>query len=199
VRTRDAQTGAEVWRADFSAMRVVLMRDAKSGEQASVVALRGDDGRADRHRVHDQVRRRARANVANSGLGVFAPVPEKITERFPAVTDPASLCRISRELIRRRYREVNVATPDDGGDPAAYLTAAMREELAGQVGTGYCRWDEAGQTFRPTWKGAVLMTWKLLPPFLQIRESRMRWRADRLMMEVGVAHWTASDSRRAVS
>jgi hypothetical protein len=194
VLVRDEKTGADVWRADFSAMRVVLMRDAKTGEEASVVAIRGDDGR-DQTLIEFSTKFAdgRELNVNNFGLGVFAPVPGKIIERFPAVTDPASLCRISRGLIRRHYGGVNVTPPDDRGDPAGYLTAAMRRELTNQVATGYFRWDEASQAFRPTWKGAFLMTWKLLPPFRQVRESRVRRRAHRLMEDV------AGDSNRTVS
>jgi hypothetical protein len=165
---------ADLWRADFSFMRVVLMRDLKTGEEASVVALRGDDGR-DQTLIEltTQFADGRELNVNNFGLGVFAPAPGKITERFPGVTDPASLCRISRQLIRRHYGGTDVTPPDDGGDPAAYLTAAMRRELTNQVATGYYRWDEAGEAFRPTWKGALLMTWKLLPPFRQKSASHV--------------------------
>jgi hypothetical protein len=191
---RDEKTGADVWRADFSFMRVVLMRDLKTGEEASVVALRGDDGRDQTLiETHDQVRRRPRTERQQLRVGCVRTRARQDHRGFLGVTDPASLCRISRQLIRRHYGGTDVTPPDDGDDPAAYLTAAMRRELTNQVATGYYRWDEAGQAFRPTWKGALLMTWKLLPPFRQVRESRMRRRSDRLMKEV------AGDSNRAVS
>jgi hypothetical protein len=60
-----------------------------------------------------------------------------------------------------------------GADPVAYLIEGRERILAHHVATGYYYLDEARDIYRPTWKGAVLMTWRLLWP---IRPLYRAWR-----------------------
>lgn len=60
----------------------------------------------------------------------------------------------------------------------------MREELEGQIDTGYMFLASGGDVFRPTWKGAFLMCWALLFPWEQIRFARRDRKAARLLEEL---------------
>lgn len=114
---------------------------------------------------------------------VYGRHPLKLTTRIPQVRDPARLWHISRELLRRRYGSVSGAT-FDMSDPAGFLARAMVREYRQQVETGYFQLDEAAQVFRPTWRGAWIMTWRLLPPMSQVREWLTRRRAAALLEEL---------------
>ena len=116
---------------------------------------------------------------------VYAPHPEKLTARFPQVRDPSRLWRVSRELLRRRYGSIARA-PFAVSDPAGFVAAAMVREYRQQVETGYLFLDEAAGAFRPTWRGAWRMTWKLLPPMSQVHAWLARRRAAGLLEELGL-------------
>jgi hypothetical protein len=49
---------------------------------------------------------------------------------------------------------------------------------------GYFIRDEAGLTYRPTWKSACLMTWRLCWPIKQILAALKRARTERLLREL---------------
>ncbi|MBN1489357.1 MAG: hypothetical protein JXA69_05515 [Phycisphaerae bacterium] len=63
-------------------------------------------------------------------------------------------------------------------------TSNLRAWFADELLLSLIRQEEAGYftvakpgAYRPTWRGAFMMTWGLLPPFKQIRAARMRRRA----------------------
>jgi uncharacterized protein DUF4253 len=125
--------------------------------------------------------------VQNSPIpGAFAPVTGRDRARFRTVRDPARLYRIYQALLARRYGAARRAAPDYRTDPPSFLAAAMSRELRQQVGTGYFRLDSAADVYRPTWKGAWLMCWKLLQPFRDIREWLSDQRARALLRELGL-------------
>jgi hypothetical protein len=118
--------------------------------------------------------------------GAFAPVPGRDVARFRAVRDPARLYRIFRALVARRYGALRRAPADHRTDPAAFLAAAMARELRRQLDTGYLWLDATVDAYRPTWKGAWLMCWKLLQPFRDIHGWRSDRRASALLRELGL-------------
>ncbi len=126
-------------------------------------------------------------SVSNSPrAGAFTPRPPRTVVRFPDVRDPARLCRIKRALLERHYgtrERVPFAHQDD---PARFLSEAMVRELEEQVAAGTWRRDDVGQVFRPTFTGAWVMTWRLLPPFRSIRAARQRRGAAALLQELGM-------------
>ena len=125
--------------------------------------------------------------VQNSPIpGAFAPVAGRDKARFRTVRDPARLYRIYQALLARRYGAARRAAPDYRTDPAGFLAAAMSRELRQQVDTGYFRLDTTADVYRPTWKGAWLMCWKLLQPFRDIREWLSDRRARALLRELGL-------------
>ncbi len=113
---------------------------------------------------------------------VYPGVPNKLVTQLPQVSDPVRLHRV-HELLASRARGAKEALPSDG-DVAGRVSEAMTRTMQEQVETGYMYFDAAANVYRPTWKGAMLMSWKLLPPLRQIRYARLKRRAERLLEEL---------------
>lgn len=120
-------------------------------------------------------------------MGAF-PMKEGVsTIYFPSVQRADRLYRVHQALADRFARDaVKVLRLDEEfhGDAAAYLTRALREELEGQIDTGYMFLSPDGEVFRPTIKGAFLMCWALLFPFKQIRFARRDAKEKRILEEL---------------
>jgi len=197
---------ADLFRADATArLRAVLM-DTATEDIAVVIgaaaAARPERGSCAVELVARFVGGRT-LTVHNSPLpGVFGPVPGKEKVRLRDVRDPTRLVRIYQALVAQRYGALRREPADYQADPGAFLAAAMTRELRQQVDTGYLWLDDRAGVYRPTWKGAFLMTWKLLQPFRDIGE----WRSDRraralareLHLEGGDASPVAASPRPAM-
>lgn len=172
-------TLADLFRADQSTrMRVILM-DTAAEDLALVLGatpiLKPERGVASVELVARFEGERS-LSVSNAPIaGVFASVPGREKVRLQQVRDPVRLYRIYQALVAHQYGAARRAPPDYRGDPSGFLGASMVRELRQQVDTGYLRLDGAEDAYRPTWKGAFLMCWKLLQPFRDIRQ----WLADR--------------------
>ena len=106
-----------------------------------------------------------------------------------ARTRPGSLAFPDVEEPRRLY-QIHCARADPLGrsnvpidDLIAYMRWAADQEHACWISRGYYFLDASGARLRPTWKGAYLMTWKLLPPFRKIRIALRRRKAARVLRE----------------
>ena len=60
----------------------------------------------------------------------------------------------------------------------------MNEEQTFQVQAGRMRLDAAAGVYRPTLKGAYLMTWGLMWPMKAVRQWQMRNRSQALQREL---------------
>ena len=122
-------------------------------------------------------------------IGSF-PMKEGVTNtQFPTIKQADRLYRIHQALCERHGSTAGKVLRLDeqfNGDAAAYLAFAMREELTGQIDTGYMFLASGGEVFRPTLKGAFLMCWALLPPWKQIRFARRDAKERRLLEELRV-------------
>jgi hypothetical protein len=116
---------------------------------------------------------------------IFAPRPLHEAYRFSQVRDPHRLYRIFRALLRRRFGS-STLQPRDLSDPARFLAQSYNIEHRWQVEAGYQRFDAKARRFRPTLKGAFLMTWKLMPPIAQLRRGALRKRARALLEQIGM-------------
>jgi hypothetical protein len=109
--------------------------------------------------------------TANSDhVSPFPRVPGMDSRQFPDVSDARLLHRLHTlrsSALGDRPRELPAE-----GEEVAYLTKAMAAFYETHVGTGYLRVVEPGYLYRPTVKGAFLMTWKLLPPMTWIARDR---------------------------
>lgn len=126
--------------------------------------------------------------VNNSGVfGAHAGVPGKTVEQFPTVRDPARLAAIHERLIERARGDTSLVLRDRSQEIPAYLSGLMIREMEQQIPLGYLRLDRSANAYRPTWRGAALMCWKLLPPVSTLRRARTRRREEQLLAELGIA------------
>lgn len=98
---------------------------------------------------------------------------------FPQVRDIEYLLGVHRARVEN-YAAGKIALDPAKDDPDGYLRRVDIEvAFAHHVACGYTYVDEAAGVQRNTWKGAILSTWKLLPPIKQIRLTWERFMAER--------------------
>lgn len=128
--------------------------------------------------------------TANNQITVGLPgLPGTTHLWLPEVHDPVQLYEahaLARDSLARSRKRLAI-----GPDPMAYLNDARQRILNHFVQTGYYYLDRAHGVYRPTWKGAMLMTVRLVWP---IRPLYRAWRqrpTRRLLREIG---WFRSTS-----
>ncbi len=108
-------------------------------------------------------------------VSVFAPHPAWDGLRWPGMNDLAALYRLHAFRADRAAGAVSAGTPQRSRtlpqQPIHYLRQQNVEGLQWQVKAGYMCFDAGSNVFRRRFKGAFMITWKLLWP--------LRHRADR--------------------
>ena len=121
-------------------------------------------------------------NTNNSSqLGVFHPIPERQNRSLPTVRDPADLYAIHRALT------TVIATPKKPlpqGTIEEELQIEWGKTLRRQNELGYFRFEPSDSLLRPTAKGAIMMSWKLIWPVGAIRRWNDRSQSKRLTRTV---------------
>jgi hypothetical protein len=120
--------------------------------------------------------------------GAFGPRPTHTVGRFPAVKEADRLYRLHQALAERHPSGVKVLRLDEefAGDARTAVAASLVEEMEAQLTTGYLYLSPQDNVYRPTWKGAFLMTWKLMWPMKAIRRVLQEREAARLMADLAV-------------
>lgn len=118
----------------------------------------------------------------NSDLGVFNYPPEKTVLRLPNNQNVKQLYRVHLKKLEKLRVNAEKLLPVKGME-VFDLTTAMEKELRTQVDLGIMFLDEPENAYRPSWKGAFLMTWRLLPPTKNIRQLKMRRKTNALLKE----------------
>jgi hypothetical protein len=121
----------------------------------------------------------------NRVLSGFSRLPDVTAAWLPDVTDPAALFRV-HEQLRDALGHGQTRLPV-GPDPAAFLRAGVERTHAKWLTTGYYELDEARRVLRPTWKGAVLVTWRLIWPVKPLFRARKRRATRELLARYGVS------------
>jgi hypothetical protein len=118
--------------------------------------------------------------------GVFGPRPTHTMGRFPWVQDVRRLYELHRALVARHGTGDKRLRLDEEfhGDACAAMARSLIEELEAQIPTGYLYLSPEEKVYRATWKGAFLMTWKLLWPMKAIRQKQRERQARRLMAQL---------------
>ena len=169
---------------------VLLARNRQSSELALAVAIYATvNGETQLKSTHVEYVSRYRdgrvLGTSNcSVLGCFAKIPGFETAHFPRVQDLHQLYRLHTERCRQAAptgQRINRLDDEFGGDGSLYLSTVMGEEYARQVPVGYLRLNADSEHYRPTIKGACLMTWKSLWPVKQLRMQERDRRAARLI------------------
>lgn len=118
----------------------------------------------------------------NSEESAYRRLPHRVVLQPDFIEDPAELWRFHE----RATRELGTGpkqpcpSPDEALD---HLRDAMVKEQNEQVDVGWLWFDEDSAAFRPSWKGACLITWKLCWPVAALRRAARRRRARRLLHE----------------
>jgi hypothetical protein len=105
---------------------------------------------------------------------------------FPQVRDPGRLYTVHQAVVSQ-FEGRSPRRDPIGDDPDGYLRRIQQREFARFLACGYYYLDEARGVQRPTWKGAIMATLKLIWPVKAIRKIWRRWKAARMLRELGMA------------
>jgi hypothetical protein len=182
-------TDRGTWRHDGSAQATgwaVLLEHPGTRDVAKVLVVATRRGRwsvtlAFQTRFADE----SEAVTANSRvIAGFPPPPDVTSAWLPEVREPATLYRVHerlRDAVGGAGQRVGV-----GPEAAEYLWTGSIRSHAAWVAAGYYRLDEARGIVRPTWKGAVLVTWRLIQPVKTLYRARRRRATRRLLARLGI-------------
>ena len=197
LRSHFTETAAELDRLGFTPKRyyqtkqattnadgsVLLFQNEKTWETARVLTAVGSDSRIASSFVVfvSEFSDGTEIVTSNRASALIYPrrKPPYHGRAFPQVRESGRL------LAVHRARVANLAAgriPVDpvGDDPDGYIRRVDFEvPYAHHVACGYNYVDEMARVQRLTWKGAILATWKLLPPIKQIRLASERMIAAR--------------------
>ena len=115
----------------------------------------------------------------------YRPLPHKKMLQFDFVKDPAELWRVHERATRELASGPKKPSPTRQ-TAVERLREGMLKENTDQVAVGWLWLDETPGFFRPTWKGACLMTWKLCWPVSAMRRAARRGRARGMLREWGI-------------
>lgn len=111
----------------------------------------------------------------NSEIGPsFAAVPQRRIVQLPQIKSPARLYRLHQRAVEELATARRSPLPPRE-ELVDHLGRDMTDEFETQIDTGYL--FKTPGYYRPTWKGAILMTWKEVWPVNAIRRMRRRNRA----------------------
>lgn len=127
-------------------------------------------------------------SVTTNNNDEIMPFPKqegRRTTQVPEIKDPKRVHEIHRVLMGvDQHGPIKPAPMADGLE--ATVIESMVKEFETQIGTGYLVLDPGGECFRPTWKGAILMTWKLCWPVSAIVRSLRKSATASLLRKLGV-------------
>ena len=109
----------------------------------------------------------------NKPPGAFHYGPEQQTLRLPEIQNPHALYAIHCRRMALLAGNPVESLPPPGTEIAAQ-EQRMIEDFDSQVKHGRLYLDPAANAYRPTWKGAYLMTWSQLQPVKYFREAKER-------------------------
>ena len=120
-------------------------------------------------------------------LGSFPQSRDVRTYRFPHVSKLERLFDLHCRILERDNppgRKYFRLDREFQGGCAAYLKAAMLEAYEKQLATGYLTRDSENSSFRPTFIGALMMTWAQQSPLKEFLWNQVQTRALQLEREL---------------
>lgn len=122
----------------------------------------------------------------NTGeISVTPKPPGSVKNGFPMAAETERLYRAHQAIVRRESPGDRKELPARDG-VGKMLTEGIAREHAHSVEAGYFWFDAAASAFRPTWKGACLMTWMLCWPLKNFRMAALASKAESQLRELGV-------------
>lgn len=112
------------------------------------------------------------------------PQPEsKDVFRCPILEDPGDLYQVHR--ARLDGRRLTEKTRIEEGEEAEAISKSMAEEVEWAARLGY--FSLSGENYVPTWKGALLMTWRELWPLKQLQQKKFESEAKAFVEGLGLS------------
>jgi hypothetical protein len=101
---------------------------------------------------------------------------------MPETRDPGELYGYHERLVTKF---VKCRKPFDfEGNPSLYMKEYAEIEVNHWVKEGYYKLDRAGELYRLTWKGAVMIAWKQLWPIKPLRRAWRRYQTNKLLRKL---------------
>jgi hypothetical protein len=111
------------------------------------------------------------------------PAPGTIRTQVPTLRDPQQLYELHK-FVMSRHAVSGKPVLYEPGQALDYLAHfAFRMPYDRQVERGWSYYDQDGECYRPTLKGAYLMTWGLMQPFKKLRQIALSSRASKILRE----------------
>lgn len=168
------------------AVYLVMLINRAAGDKAMVTALISEASSLrtcyvefSTRYVDDQV-----VDTLNSAdISAFVPGEKIIRSQAPSVTDLSELYRLHQYLLRKNGNSGKKMVYDEGQAIAYLKEYALKKTYNEQVSKGWLRYAADGDCYRPTIKGAYLITWGLLQPIKYFRELAMKSKEKQLLAE----------------
>lgn len=161
---------------------VALFQNRAAGDEAAVVSgysMNMDAPPMSNHVVgfSTEFADNTSVNVTNDSMpALFAPDARHVHYKFPGLRDFTRLYKAHRALVARHAPGRSGVLPTEGLE-AVNLSNTWNRDFGRQIELGYYYEDAADGTFRPTLRGAFVMTSKCLWPVKNVRAARLRTRA----------------------
>ena len=117
--------------------------------------------------------------------GVFPADPKVRRLNIPNLNNVPLQCEIHQRRRAKYAPAARAWLPPQGRELEMQIQEEAQEKERVRA-AGYYYLDAAAGKYRTTWKGAYLMTWKLLIPVSMIRRQAKRMRARRELSELGL-------------
>jgi hypothetical protein len=158
---------------------LVMVINRATGDKAMATALVGESSVSSLQTCYLEFSTRfADGRVADtlntSELSALPVEPETVRTQTPSVTDTRELFELHRYVMNEHGLRGKPVTYEPGQAREYLLKFAFEKAYGDAAKRGWLRYREAEDTYRPTLKGAYLMTWGLLHPFKLFRLMAMR-------------------------
>jgi hypothetical protein len=182
-------TDRGTWRhvgSPLATSRVAVLEHPGTLDAAQVIAVAAGSRRTVALAFNTRFAGGEKVVTSNARVTVGLPQPPDLTGAWlPDVRDPEDLF-----IVHAQFRDALGAGRRLalGPDVAGVLRAEAAATVAAWVAAGYYRPDPADERkLRPTWKGAVLVTWRLLWPIKPLYRARRRRTTRELLAQYGIA------------
>jgi hypothetical protein len=123
-------------------------------------------------------------NTNNSGMpAIFKYHKNKTIIKIPGLNDPHKLYKIHNHIVNKLSPKGEKRLPEAGKE-MEFMTDGLISELKRQQDFGIYKFDSSSNSFRLTWKGAVIMTFKLIEPFKTIYKKLLENQAKKILNEL---------------
>jgi hypothetical protein len=127
----------------------------------------------------------------SSTAPVLSPTPAYHVFRFPQVSDAATLHKAHRMLVQQNIRGSRPELPAKGQE-LPELKRRLERYGVRQQKQGYMALDATGETYRLTWKGAILGAWRSIWPVSALRVMWMKSQSQTRLRGLGVGQYRSA-------